>query len=74
MKRRRQEVLSLFEEHVYGRIPPKPSDMTFEVYSTDTNALGGKATRKQVEVLFSADMWDWAGLRPERVDSRTGEQ
>ncbi|MBN1294574.1 MAG: acetylxylan esterase [Candidatus Latescibacteria bacterium] len=54
-KKRRPEILKLFVEHVYGRAPGKPASMKFDVYSVDTNALGGKATRKQVRVSFSND-------------------
>ena len=51
--KRRPEVLKLFETHVYGRSPGRPNQLKFEVTSTDPNALGGKATRKQVSVLFA---------------------
>jgi hypothetical protein len=50
---RRQEILKLFETHVYGRSPGKPAGMVFETLSIDDRALGGKAVRKQVAVLFS---------------------
>jgi len=49
---RRAEVLDLFEEHVYGRRPGRPDGMVFEVTSTDTNALDGSATRKEVSIHF----------------------
>lgn len=52
--RRRPEVLELFETHVYGRSPGRPPQMTFEVTSVDRQALGGKATRKEVTAYFSA--------------------
>ena len=54
-QKRRPEIVKLFQEHVYGRSPGKPVGMKFDVYSVDTNALGGKATRKQVHVSFSKD-------------------
>ncbi|MEX2233213.1 MAG: acetylxylan esterase, partial [Cyclobacteriaceae bacterium] len=50
---RRKEILELFREHVYGKSPGKPDAMRFEVRSVDRNALGGKATRKEVRVHFS---------------------
>ncbi|MBN1491854.1 MAG: acetylxylan esterase [Phycisphaerae bacterium] len=50
---RRLEVLALFEKHVYGKTPPGPTDMRFEVFEQDSAALGGKATRKQVTVFFT---------------------
>jgi hypothetical protein len=53
--RRRKEVLELFEEHVYGRSPGRPEDMTFEVAEQSSEAFGGKAIRKQVTVYFTKD-------------------
>lgn len=50
---RRKEILELFREHVYGRSPGKPEGMRFVMRSIDAKALGGKATRKEVRVLFS---------------------
>jgi hypothetical protein len=52
---RRGEVLRLFEQHVYGKAPSRPADMSFEVQQVETAALQGKATRKEVTVFFSAD-------------------
>jgi hypothetical protein len=53
-KRRRPEILRLFETHVYGRTPAgKPAGMTFELASSERAALGGKAVRKQITVLFN---------------------
>jgi len=52
-RKRRGEVLELFREHVYGRSPGRPKGMRFEVVEQDANALGGKATRKQVTIWFT---------------------
>lgn len=52
--RRRPEVLKLFEDHVYGRAPGKPTDLAFQVLEQSANALNGLATRKQVRVRFSS--------------------
>jgi hypothetical protein len=49
----RAAVLNLFAQHVYGRMPGKPENMHFKVGSEDQNALGGKAIRKQIRVLFT---------------------
>ena len=50
---RRQEILELFRNHVYGVSPARPRHMRFEVMSVDKNALGGQAIRKEVRVFFS---------------------
>jgi hypothetical protein len=47
--RRRPEILRLFETHVYGR-SPRPPKLEFEVTSEATNALDGKAIRKEVAI------------------------
>ncbi|MVM41724.1 acetylxylan esterase [Spirosoma sp. HMF3257] len=50
---RRPELLERFANEMYGHSPGRPSTMRFEVFDTDTKALGGKATRKQVAVYFN---------------------
>lgn len=52
-EKRRPEVLQLFQTHVYGRSPARPAEMTFEPTATDKNALGGKATRKEITIYFT---------------------
>ncbi len=53
--RRRAELLELFSREVYGRTPSdRPKAMHFETTSVDRTALGGKATRKEVTVHFTA--------------------
>src|SRR5262245_25124544 len=47
-EKRRPEILHLFEEHVYGRSPGKPANLSFERTSEDKNALGGIATRREI--------------------------
>lgn len=47
-KKGRPAVLQLFTEHVYGRAPGRPAGMKFHTWSYDRQALGGKATRKEV--------------------------
>ncbi|HIM55655.1 MAG TPA: acetylxylan esterase [Candidatus Latescibacteria bacterium] len=51
-KRRRPEVLRLFETQVYGRMPGPYADTRFEVTAEDGNALGGRARRREVTVHF----------------------
>jgi hypothetical protein len=51
--KRRPEILRLFEQHVFGRSPGRPENMKFKVTSNDREALGGKATRKEITVFFT---------------------
>ena len=51
---RRNELLSLFEEHVYGRVPGRLDTILFAVES-EASALEGAAIRKEVTVYFTAD-------------------
>ncbi len=53
IEKRRPEILRLFEEQVYGRSPAPLRSMKFELTSEDKQALGGKAVRKEVDVLFN---------------------
>jgi len=50
----RAAMLKLFADNVYGRMPGKPKNMWFKVYSIDSNALQGKAIRKQVTIFFNS--------------------
>lgn len=50
--KRRQELLQLFTEQMYGRMPGHPAQMRFRVNAVDHHALGGKATRQQITILF----------------------
>lgn len=54
-KTRRAEIIELFEENIYGRMPDGRVRMTCEALETSTEALGGKAVRKQTELTFSAN-------------------
>ena len=49
-ERRRKEILETMTREMYGVSPERPKNMRFEVFDLDKNALGGKATRKQVTV------------------------
>lgn len=51
--KRRAELMQLFTTEMYGQAPAKPGNMTFKVFDVNKNALGGKATRKQVTVYFN---------------------
>ncbi|MFA6563243.1 MAG: acetylxylan esterase [Verrucomicrobiia bacterium] len=49
-EKRRSEILKAFVENVYGRAPQLKTKMRCEVMDTDTKALDGLATRKQVTI------------------------
>lgn len=51
--RRRAEILRLFEEEMYGRIPDRPGMQRFECFEQNRQALGGLATRKQISIYFT---------------------
>lgn len=53
--RRREELLQQFTEQMYGRMPGRPAQMRFQVIDVDRHALGGKATREQVAILFRGE-------------------
>ncbi|MBN1571319.1 MAG: acetylxylan esterase [Acidobacteria bacterium] len=55
IEKRRPEILGLFEENQYGRMPGRPADMSFDVFDTGTPAFDGKALRRQITVYFSKD-------------------
>lgn len=55
MEKRRPELIRLFEEHQFGKLPPGPADIHFDVFDKGTEVLSGKAIRKQVRVYFTKD-------------------
>ncbi|MBS1656083.1 MAG: acetylxylan esterase, partial [Bacteroidetes bacterium] len=55
LKERRPEIVSLFEEYQYGKMPGRPADMHFVIKEKGSPAMDGKAIRKQVTVYFTKD-------------------
>lgn len=55
LKKRRPEILKLIETNQFGKMPPRPTDMTFNVFDKGTLVFEGKAIRKQVTVYFTKD-------------------
>jgi hypothetical protein len=55
LQTQRPVMLKLFADNVYGRMPGKPKNMKFQVFSVDSNALAGTAIRKQVTIFFNKD-------------------
>lgn len=50
---RRPEVLELFRKNVYGRAPVgRPADLKFEIFDSASDAMDGKATRKQIKISY----------------------
>jgi hypothetical protein len=53
IKRRRPEILHMYETEMYGRTPEKRIRTRVEMNSTAPDALNGKAVRKQLTIYFS---------------------
>ena len=51
--KRRPELLELFREHVYGRMPGRPEGMHWQILD-DATALEGRARRRQIRVFLTA--------------------
>ena len=52
-KIRRPELLKLFAENIYGKNPTqKLPNLKYQTVETDKNALNGKATRKQIDIIL----------------------
>lgn len=52
MTKRRPELQKLFQHYMYGYLPEKPAKIDFKVERIDREALGGKATLKEVTISF----------------------
>ena len=53
--KRRPELLDLFAREMFGKRPVvAPEKIAFEELTVDANALGGKATRKEIRIYFDA--------------------
>jgi hypothetical protein len=52
--KRRPELVTLFETHVYGKAPGKPEEFHFEILDDESQALGGLATRRQVRLHLTS--------------------
>jgi hypothetical protein len=59
VKKRRPELIRLFEEIQFGKMPPPPSSLRFEVFDKGTLTFNGKATRKQVTVYLSKAAFEY---------------
>jgi len=55
-KIRRPEVLTLFEDNIYGQVPKSFEDIRFSILSEDKNSMNGKSHRKEVLIeVFNKD-------------------
>ena len=50
---RRPELLSVFTEQVYGKMPADKVDVSYKKLDDNHSAVNGSATRKQIEITFS---------------------
>lgn len=63
MSTRRNEIIRLYEEHVYGRTPKSELPMKFKVLEDKNGALNGLARRKQIRLyLLGREDGPWADL------------
>jgi hypothetical protein len=53
-KVRRPEILELFRENIFGRVPETPYEKSFKIINLDKNAMGGTATLKQVDITITS--------------------
>ncbi len=61
-ERGRPATLALFEEHLYGKTPPGPWELGFEILGERKDALGGLATRRLVQITLK-DQPAWPGIQ-----------
>lgn len=54
-KQRRDEILELFRENVFGRVPATPYSKSFIVVSSDARAMDGAATLKEVVITITSE-------------------
>ncbi len=52
-RQRREEILRLFENQVYGRTPRPVSSIDFAETGRDEKALGGLATRREISIFLT---------------------
>lgn len=50
MNSQRPSIFNMFETHVYGKIPPRPDELRFELLSSKPDALDGSAVRSEVRI------------------------
>lgn len=58
LSKRRPEIVKLFEENQFGKMPERPHSLAFRVFDKGTPVFDGTAIRKQVTVYFTSDTTD----------------
>jgi hypothetical protein len=53
MNERRPELLNFIAELQYGKTPPAPKSIAYEVFDKESDALNGKAIRRQVRIYLT---------------------
>ena len=48
--RRRVEILHLLETHLFGKIPPRPERVRFELKRRKENVFGGRGSRREITI------------------------
>lgn len=55
IKKRRPEIVQLYEAYQFGKTPGKPAGLRFDIFDKGTVSFNGKAIRKQLTVYFTND-------------------
>lgn len=50
---RRPEILELFRENVFGRVPETSYEKSFKIVNVDKNAINGAATLKEIDIIIT---------------------
>lgn len=53
-KKRRPEIMAIYENEMFGKVPSRPSDMHFALSAPDSLVYDGKALRRRIYVYLDA--------------------
>jgi hypothetical protein len=54
LKKRRPELVELFQHYMYGYLPPKPEKLEWKTLHEDREAFGGKATLEEIAITVGS--------------------